>query len=137
MPVPVIPDQPTAKTAEALPLAATLEYVSSGNKAAATASAAIPATAGQFSYLNGFDFTGSGATGASIVDLTVTDGTWTLHYEVTVPAGVTTAVTPLSIRFPTPLKSSAVNTAITVSCPSLGAGSTNAAVNALGYTSAN
>lgn len=129
----VIPDQPTGFAAEKLPNAATFEYISSGNKAATTASAAIPATAGAYSYLNGFDFTGTGATAASVVELTVTDGTWTLTYGVTVPAGVTTGITPLIVRFPTPLKSSAVNTAITVSCPSLGSGSTNACVNAIGY----
>lgn len=130
----VIPDTPTGFAAEKLPSAATPQYVSSGNKAAAVASAAIPATAGQYSWLNGFDITGGGATGASVVQATVTDGTWTLTYEVAVPAGATVGLTPLFVRFPTPLRSTAVNTAITVSCPSLGAGNTNACVNAEGYT---
>lgn len=134
MPVPVIPDTPTGFAAEKLPNAATPQYISSGNKAAATASAAIPATASQFSYLNGFEITGAGATAASVVLATVTDGTWTLTYVVAVPAGVTAALTPVIVRFPTPLRSTAVNTAITVSCPSLGSGNTNACVNAEGYT---
>lgn len=130
----VIPDQPTGYAAEKLPAGATPQYVSSGNKAAQTASAAIPATAGQYSYLNGFEITGSGATAASVVVATVTDGTWTESFIVAVPAGVTTGLTPLIVRFPTPLKSSNTNTAITVSCPSLGSGNTNACVNAEGYT---
>lgn len=133
MPVPVIPDIPTASAAERLPSAATAQYVSSGNKAAAVASAAIPAAAGLTSYLSGFEITGAGATAASVVTATVTDGTWTLSYSVAVPAGANVGITPLVVRFPTPLKASAANTAITVSCPSLGAGNTNACVNATGY----
>lgn len=130
----VIPDVPTAAVAERLPSAATLQYPSSGNKAAAVASAAIPAVAGAFSYLNGFEVVGTGATAASVVLVTVTDGTWTLTYPLAVVAGVSLQNTPLIVRFPTPLKASAVNTAITVSCPSLGSGSTNNCANAEGYT---
>lgn len=130
----VIPDTPTGFAAEKLPAAATPQYVSSGNKAAATASAAIPATASQYSYLNGFEIVGTGATAASVVDVTVTDGTWTLHYELAVVAGVSLQNQPLIVRYPTPLRSTAVNTAITVSCPSLGSGNTNNAVNVEGYT---
>jgi hypothetical protein len=129
----VIPDVPTAFAAEKLPSGATAQYISSGNKAAATASAAIPATAGQFSYLNGFEVVGAGATAASIVLVTVTDGTWTLTYPLAVVAGVTLQNGSLIVRFPSPLRSTAVNTAITVSCPSLGSGSTNNCVNAEGY----
>lgn len=133
MPVPVIPDQPTGFAAEKLPSGATLEYVTSNNKANASAAAAIPATAGEFSYLNSFHITGTGATAASVVEATVSDGTWTLKYEVLVPAGVTAALPNMFVNFPTPLRSSAVNTAITVTLPALGSGNTNACVNAIGY----
>lgn len=108
---------------------------SSGNVAAATASATIPAPSnGQTAFLTGFEVTGAGATAASVVALTVTGllgGTAT--YNVAVPAGATVGLAPLVFEFNPPLSASAANTAIVVSLPSLGAGNTNAAVVAHGY----
>ncbi|WP_283807294.1 hypothetical protein [Bradyrhizobium sp. Tv2a-2] len=40
---------------------------------------------------------------------------------------------PLDVQFNPPLPASAANTAITVSCPSLGSGNTNNSVNVYGY----
>jgi|SRR6185437_5092942 len=134
MPYPVIPDVPAAPFAQLYPSASTPEVISSGVKAAAVASAAIPAsTSGQTSYLTGFEIVGSGATAASVVVVTVTDGTWTLSYPVAVVAGATLQNPALVVRFNPPLKASAANTAITVSCPSLGSGNTNNVVNAEGF----
>jgi hypothetical protein len=109
---------------------------SSGNKAATSGTAAIAASATKTSYITGFDITGTGATATSIIAVTVSDGTWTQSYELVVTAGVTGlafGVPVISVNYPTPLAGSAINTAITVTLPSLGAGSTNACVNARGF----
>src|SRR5262249_31577165 len=45
---------------------------SSGNVAAATATATLPAAAGKTTWIEGFDVTAAGATAASIVQMTIT-----------------------------------------------------------------
>jgi len=108
----------------------------SATGAASAISAAIPATAGAFSYLTGFVVTGAGATGASNVVVTVTGVSGApLSFVVAVPAGVTTAIVPITVILPTPIAATALNTAVTVNVPSFGAGNTNAAVSVFGYTS--
>jgi hypothetical protein len=106
--------------------------------AAQSNAASIAAVAGKMNYLTGFDVTGGGATAASVVEVSVTGlAAGTLKYEMNVLAGVTGPVNAqggLFIRFPDPLPASAPNTAITVTCPSLGSGNTNASVVAYGYT---
>ena len=107
---------------------------SSGNVAAATATATLAAVAGKTTYITGFSITGAGATAASVVNPTITGllgGTQT--YTLAVTAGATLANTPLNVFFDPAIPASAVNTAIVVSCPSLGAGNTNNTVNAWGY----
>lgn len=106
----------------------------SGNVAAASGVATIPAIAGKTAYLTGFIITSAGSTGAAVVSPTVTGligGTLTFTY-VSV-AGATLGNQPLNITLPVPVAASAANTAIVVTCPSLGAGNTNATVNAFGY----
>jgi len=122
----------------ALPTAAPVAN-SSGNVAAASAVATLPAAAGKLTSIEGFDITGSGATAASIVIVTVTGLlAGTLSFDVVVPAGVTTGIggtgNPgvIPIRFPTPLPASALNTPIVVTVPSFGSGNTNACVTAYG-----
>lgn len=108
---------------------------SSGNVAAAAATATLTSAAGKMMYITGFAVTGSGATAASVIQVTVTGvvgGTQT--YIMTIPAGATTAVTPLIVNFPLPLAASGFNTNIVVSAPSFGAGNTNAAVVAYGIS---
>lgn len=108
--------------------------VSSGNVAAATASATIPAVAGKTTYISGFSITGAGATTGAVVNPTVTNlagGTATFTY--TAATGATVGNNPLIVDFDPDLPASAVNTAIVVSCPSLGAGNTNNTVSAWGY----
>jgi hypothetical protein len=122
------PVGPTGK--DATPVAA-----SSGNVAAATASAAITAAANQLAYITGFEFTALGATAGSIVLLTVAGliGGVTLTYIINVPAGATTSIPNLIVEFPIPIPAAALGGSITVSVPSLGAGNTNACVNAHGF----
>lgn len=109
----------------------------SGTVAAATATATLAAVAGRTLFLEGFDLTGSGPTTASQINLTVTGLLGgTLNYTLTPLAGVLLNAFPngmLSVRFPTPLQASAANQAIAVVMPSLGGGSTGAAVTAYGF----
>lgn len=107
---------------------------SSGNVANGTATASLAAQASKRNYVTGFTITGAGATAASVVTATLSGVTGgPLHYTVVVPAGVTTAIQPLNVRFDTPIPASADNTAITISVPAFGAGNTNAAATINGF----
>jgi hypothetical protein len=117
------------------PTTATPTTSSSGNQANAAATATLTGAAGVFTYLTGFEVTGTGATGVLIVLVTVTGlAGGTATYIYTFVAGVTTQNQSLIVAFNPPLKSSAVATNIVVSCPASGAGGTNNAVVAHGYT---
>jgi hypothetical protein len=115
-------------------LAGTPVSSSSGNVAAASAVATLAAAAGKTTYISGFDVTGGGATAGSIITATVTGLLGgTQSYNIAVPTGVTLGITPLAVVFNPPFPASAVNTAIVVTVPSLGAGNTNAVANARGF----
>jgi hypothetical protein len=105
--------------------------------AAQSNAASLAATANRTNYLEGFDITGGGATAASVIEVSVTGlAAGTLKYELNILAGATgpmNAQGGFSVRFPQPLPASAVNTAITVTVPSFGAGNTNAAVVVYGF----
>jgi hypothetical protein len=106
---------------------------SSGNVAAGTATSTLPAAQGRFTYLCGFSITSSGSTAALVVQPTVTGlNGGTLTYTYASVAGATLANAPLVVTFPTCMPSSAPNTAIVVTVPSLGAGNTSTTVNAWG-----
>lgn len=117
-----------------LPVGADVITAASGNVAAATAAATITATAGRLAYITGFQVTGSGATAALPVTVTVTGViTGTLSYTYTAAAGVLVGNTPLIVVFPYPIPASGLNTNIVVSCPSLGSGATNNTTVAHGF----
>jgi len=101
--------------------------------AASAISAAITAGAGKFAYLTGFEVTGTGATAASTIVVTVTTPTVRANYELTIPGTAGAAMTPLIVALPTPIPSDAAAGTVTVNVPSFGAGSTAQAVNAHGY----
>lgn len=106
----------------------------SGNVANAAATATLAGVAGQTTFLAGFEVTGLGATAAGFSTVTVTGllgGTRT--YEIAVPAGVTTPITPLIVEFTRPIPANAVNTSIVVSATAFGAGNTNAEASAHGF----
>lgn len=133
MPYPVIPIQPslglTPYPPTAIPVTA-----SSGNIAAATAAATLPAVAGKTTYISGFSVSGAGATAALAVSVTVTGVVGgTLTYTYAAAAGVAVGNAPLIVEFPYPIPSTAANTTIVVSCPTLGSGNTNNTVNAYGF----
>lgn len=116
------------------PDGATQVSASSGNVAAGTAAASLPAVAGRTNYITGFTISGAGATLGLAVSVTVVGVlSGTLTYTYTAIAGVLLANQSLNVSFPYPLAASAVNTAITVSCPTLGIGNTNNTVNVYGY----
>lgn len=106
----------------------------SGNVANASAAATLTGAATTTVYLSGFEITGSGATVALPVSVTVAGllgGTRT--YTYTFVAGALLGNTPLIVQFDPPLPASAVNTAIVVTCPASGAGGTNNTAVAHGY----
>ena len=105
----------------------------SGNVANASAAGTLAAVAGRTNYITGFEVTGAGATAGLPVTVTVTGITTPISYTYTATAGVLVANTPLLVEFPQPLPASAVNTAITVTCPALGSGNTNNTVNVHGF----
>jgi hypothetical protein len=108
----------------------------SGNSANAAATATINGVAGRTAYLTGFTVTGSGATAASLVTVTVSNivsSGGSSSFYLGVPAGTTSAITPLQVNFPMPIPATAVNTPIAVSAGAFGSGSTNATVVAYGY----
>lgn len=107
---------------------------SSGNVAAAPATATLAAAVGKVSYICGFAITSSGSTAAAVVNGTISNvigGTMTFTYASV--AGATLANAPLVVPFSPCIPAATPNTTIAVSLPSLGAGNTNASVNAWGY----
>lgn len=111
---------------------------STNTQAGAVATATMPAVAGQFNIIQSLRITGLGATAATVVTATlagVQGGSIT--YPVTVPAGVTVAITPVTDQFGgVGLQGSAVNTAITLTLPSFGAGNTNEVASIAGFVGA-
>jgi hypothetical protein len=115
-------------------LAGTQISSTSGNVAAASASATLAGVVAKTTYINQFEVTGGGATAGSIVTMTVTGLLGgTQSYNIAVPTGAALGITPMVISFFPPWPASAVNTAIVVTVPSLGAGNTNAVANARGF----
>lgn len=140
-PVDVTGAQPNFATAvpvimsDPYPSAATAVSCSTGNVAASVATCTMPASTAKFTYITGFDITGSGATLGSAVTCTLTNtGSSTHSYTFVVTAGALLADSSLIKSFSTPLKATAVNTAPVLSCPSLGTGNTNMTINMDGYT---
>ena len=84
-------------------------------------------------FLSGFCLTGTGATGASTIEVTTTGLAVNLKFKVVVPAGAGIEVSPRILTFSPPLPASADNTAITVAVPSFGAGNLAAALSTWGY----
>lgn len=116
------------------PIGATPITASSGNQAAGAAVATLAKATGKTTYITGFEITSSGATVGLVVNPTVVGTiTGTLTYVYAAMAGALLINTPLTVSFNPPIPSSAVNTDIVVTLPSLGLGNTNACVVAHGY----
>ena len=127
---------PLASISTVYPAGATQVAATSGVVAAASAVAAMPAVAGKTNYVTNIEFSGLGATGASVVTATLTGLLGgTRSYSISVPAGATLQTTPPTIflNFAVPIAASAPNTAITWTVPSLGAGNTFSIANISGF----
>lgn len=115
------------------PFGATPVIGNSGTLANVSGSASLPAVASRRNYIQGFTISGSGATGALVIECLLIGIGTNLRYEYSVPAGATIGAPLYHITFPIPLPASAVNTAIQITLPAFGAGNTNATVNIYGY----
>ena len=113
----------------AIPLSA-----SSGNVAAATATATLPASPGRTTYICGFTVTAGGSTAAATVNVTVTNTPGgTLTYNFSTSTGVDAPSPALVEDYVPCLPANAQNTTIVVSMPTLGAANAHAAINVQGY----
>lgn len=116
------------------PAGATAVTSSSGNVAAAAASATLAAVAGKTNYVTGFEITGGGATaGLNVIATLVGLLSGTASYIVTAAVGVLVGNRPVVVQFSPAIPASAVNTALVLSVPSLGLGNTHSAVVLHGY----
>ena len=98
--------------------------VASQTGANAVFAVAAAAVAGKTNRLHGIAITGGGATAASMVQASVTDGvTFTIYFDIAVPAPATLGITPIIVMLPEPLPAP-VDTAITLYMPAFGAGNT-------------
>lgn len=116
------------------PYSAIALIAGSGNVANASAAATLTGGAATTVYLAGFEITGSGATAGLPVQVTVAGllgGSRIYTYNFAV--GALIGNNPLVVEFAPALPASAVNTAISVTCPASGAGGTNNTVVAHGY----
>jgi hypothetical protein len=106
---------------------------SSANPAAAN-NVTLAGVGGNTTFITGFEITGTGATGASTIAVTVTGilgGTKT--YDIAIPAGAAASITPLIVEYSRPIPASSIGVAIVVNVPSFGVGNLNAAVTAHGF----
>jgi hypothetical protein len=115
-------------------MALTAVIATTNNQANAAVSASLQAVAGFTNQLCGFSITGGGATAASIVQATITGlvGGVTLIFEIAVPAGADTGISPIVVNFPSAIPASGQNAPITLNLPAFGAGNTNAVGNIWG-----
>lgn len=106
-----------------------------GGPAAATqVTATLAGAAGKTTYICGYTASAGGATAGQLVAVVVSgllSGGQTVEWAV--PTGATADAIPLQQTYTPCLPASAVNTAIVVTVPSVGAGSTAQTVQAWGY----
>lgn len=122
---------PTGTTGPGILIAA-----SSGNVAAATATATLPGAAGKVTYITGFQMTAGGSTAVSSVTCTVSpvgSSGATLSYTFSTSATADSPSNPLAVAFVPPMPANALNTAIVATCPALGAGNAHASMSAQGF----
>ena len=109
--------------------------VSSGNVAAASAVATLPAPTTGSWIVTGIEVTFAGATGAANAIGTITGlSGGTVSFIVTAPAGATVAGTPIKWDWPNGLRG-IPKTAVVLTLPTLGAGNTHACATIHGVMS--
>lgn len=104
--------------------------------AAAAITATLAAVPGKRTFIAGFVVDGLGATGASVVEVTITGVLGgTMRRKLSIPAGTTAALSaPLAVSFARPIPASADNTAIVVNVPSFGVGNTSSIASVYGFS---
>lgn len=108
---------------------------SSGNKAAAIASATLVPGPGARVYVTGLTATYGGSTAGGQADLTVTGLLGgTLTYSLTIPVGALVPGQPLALSFVPPLPAADIDTNVLATMPSLGAGNLCSGVTLRGYS---
>lgn len=98
--------------------------------------ATLPAVAGKTTYICGFYFVGTNATAATNGSVTITGtigGTMNFGYPTLATGATVPNTIPIEEEFIPCIAATAVNTAIVVNGPALGAGATLATVTAWGY----
>ena len=106
---------------------------SSGNVANATATATLSTPVNGTNYVSAFGLTAAGATAAGVVVATLTGVVGgPFSYIICVPAGAQSHVQGIFREFPIPI-AGLPGQSIVFSCPALGAGNTNCAVNLQGF----
>lgn len=109
------------------------DIITASSTGGAAANNVTLAAGSRTAFLTGFSITGLGATAASTIAITTTGLQVNLTWYLAIPAGVTTAVTPLILSFPIPLPANNPGVNIVINVPSFGAGNTTAAANAYGF----
>jgi hypothetical protein len=124
-----IPRDPTAGNVAGIPVAAVFSGADT-----TTQNVALAGIANKTTYICGLSVSGLGATGLTIISVTVASlapGV-TMTFQYVMPAGATIQTTPLAVNFAMCLPASASGTAITVTVPGA-AGNTATQINAWGY----
>lgn len=127
-----------ALTAGFDPTASQTPAANTASGANAIQTASITAGAGLLAFVTSLRILGLGATGATVVTATLTGVLGgTISYPVTVPAGVTVAITPVTDNFGTRgIPSAATGGTISLSVPAFGAGNTLELAEVSGYVQA-
>lgn len=126
---------PTVRLTSSVQAQGEIELAASAQVSAAANNQTLAAQTGRRTFISGFTVDGLGATGASVINVTVTGVLGgTITYVLPIVAGATTQIAPLRVEFPRPIPASADNTAIVVNVPSFGAGNTQANASAHGFS---
>jgi hypothetical protein len=101
----------------------------------ATVTATLPAAAGKTTYMTGCVVSGTGSTAGGFADVSIYMGGTAKNLDVTIaiPAGVSTALTPLVLNFNPPLSAGAANNAIQCIATTFGSGNTLSRVSTWGF----
>lgn len=109
------------------------DLASAANTGAAGAIAAtILGIPGRQVMVTGLSVTGTGATGATVVNAITTGMITNLAWVIAVPAGVSTGITPIQATFWPPI-AGVVGSNVTITVPTFGAGNTNVAAAIWGF----
>ena len=107
---------------------------SASRVANAIATATLAAAPGKMTYLSGLQITGTGATAGGPIGIDVAGVVGApMAFTLAVATGAGVANTPLIIQFNPPIPASALNTAISVAVPALGAGNASSSVALQGF----